>query len=103
MQGHFTVLSTNQVMDDVRARSSSARVAEPLLADVAHDNRSGIRISAVAATVWTDDEIQSMVVVLFFSKLQVTEPGCYAADLAVGYGLRFQLLEAIHLKRETHG
>lgn len=90
-------------MDDMRAGGSAARVAEPLLTNVAHDNRTGVGVTTVAATVRTNHEIRGMVVVLLLCELQVTETRCNAADLAVGYGLRFQLFEAIELKSESFG
>lgn len=47
MQDNFLVLSTHQVIDDVRGRGIAARVAEPLGTDEAFDDRSRVVYSAV--------------------------------------------------------
>jgi hypothetical protein len=48
MQDNFLVLCTNQVIDDVRRRCITARIAEPLGTDEALYNGSRVVYSAVA-------------------------------------------------------
>lgn len=85
-------------MNDVGTRGSTAGIAEPLLANVAHDNRRGVADPAVAATVGRQLFRRDTIIVIFFSKVQIVDTRSYCVDLTVRNRLGFQLFKAIELK-----
>lgn len=98
MQSDFAMFGTYQMMDDVRSRSATARVAEPLFANVAHDNSRSIANSTVTTTVGGNSSRGNSFVIVFFGKLQITHSHTDCIDLAVRNRLRLQLFEAVQLK-----
>jgi hypothetical protein len=100
MQRHLAMLRAHQMVDDVRAGSSTARIAEPLLADVAHDDSGSVADATVAAAPRSQMTLRrDMIFVVFFGELKVAEARGDRADFpATRYRRRFQLVEAIELK-----
>lgn len=92
------MLGAHQMMDDVRARSSTARITEPLLTNVAHDDGGGVADSAVPAAMRSESLGRDVIVIVLLSELQIAYAGGDSAELAVRNRLRFQLFKAIQLK-----
>lgn len=100
MQRHLAMLRAHQVVDDVGTGSSTAGIAKPFFADVAHDDGRGIADSAVAATPSGQMTLRCDVIfVLFLSELKIVDACSDGADFpATRNRRRFQLVEAIELK-----
>lgn len=92
------MLGAHQMMDDVRARSSTARVTEPLLTNVAHYDGGGVADSAVPAAMRSESLRRDVIVIVLLSELQIAYARGDSAELAVRNRLRFQLFKAIQLK-----
>lgn len=80
MQRHFPVFRPYQMVHDVRSRGAATAIAEPLLADVTHDDRARFVDTAVATGVRRQLLTLGHGVIFVFLELQFTDGGCYAGD-----------------------
>lgn len=103
MKRHLTMFGAHQVVDNVTAGSSTARIAEPLLADVAHNDGRSIADGAITTTVRCLLFRRHSFIVFFLGELKVADARSDGSNLAVRDRLRFQLLKAIELERNFSG
>jgi hypothetical protein len=97
MQSHFSMFGANQMMNNVRAGSVATSIAEPFLANVAHDNSRWLANSTIATAMSRQLLTRNLIIVLLL-KLQFIQARRDGIDLAIRDRLRFQLVEAIQLK-----
>lgn len=80
MQRYFPMFRSYQMVHDVRTRSAAATVAEPLLADITHDDRARFVDTAVATGVRRQLLALRDGIIFVLLELQLTDGGCYAGD-----------------------